>query len=160
MAELIESADVCIQTVDISNTSGCDNKTIHNDICLPVSIFNNDSLSSLETISKYLVEELRLRYCEIAGILNRDERTIWGSYNHARRKMTERFTDISFIQTIPISILRDRTFSVLETITKYLKDELNYRYCRIADILNRDSRTIWTVYHRAKRKSYLKNGEH
>ena len=154
MVNVTESVDEYIQIEYIPDNSVCEHKPMQSDIYLPISIFKNDLLSSLETISKYLVEELGLRYCDIAEILNRDDRTIWGAYDSARKKMTERFVVIYSSQTIPISILRDRTFSVLETITKYLKDELNYRYCRIAEILNRDSRTIWTVYHRAKRKKH------
>jgi len=52
-----------------------------------------------------------------------------------------------------VSILKDRNLSVLENIVSYLKDTLGFRYHQIAVMLNRDDRTIWTVYHRAKKKA-------
>jgi hypothetical protein len=54
--------------------------------------------------------------------------------------------------TIPASIFRDRELSVLEAITEYLKDRRNLRYSEIAQLLNRDDRTIWTAYRRSKEK--------
>ena len=54
--------------------------------------------------------------------------------------------------TLPLSIFRDRKLSVLEVITEYLKEKKNMRYSEIAELLNRDDRTIWTSYNRAKEK--------
>jgi len=42
--------------------------------------------------------------------------------------------------------------SVLETLTKYLREELNLRLYQIANLLNKNQRTIWTVYNRAQKK--------
>jgi hypothetical protein len=53
---------------------------------------------------------------------------------------------------IPTKILVDRTLSVLESIVEYLKEKKDMNYKEIGDLLNRDQRTIWTVYHRAKKK--------
>jgi hypothetical protein len=53
---------------------------------------------------------------------------------------------------LPTSIFRDRDLSVLEAIVEYLKDKKNLRYSEIAQLLNRDDRTIWTSYKRAKQK--------
>ena len=53
---------------------------------------------------------------------------------------------------IPSSIFKERSLSVLEALSEYLKETLNLRLCKIADLLNKDQRTIWTVYHRAKVK--------
>jgi len=54
--------------------------------------------------------------------------------------------------SIPVSILQDRNISVLENIAVYLKDTFGLTYHNIAVLLNRDDRTIWTVYQRAKKK--------
>ncbi len=119
---------------------------------LPVSIFFNDSLSALEAITKFLREERNLRYSEIADVLNRDERTIWCTYSNSKKKMQERLaTGTSSIQ-IPVSAISSRELSVLETLAFYLKDEMNLSFNRIAAVLRRDYRTIWTVYRRAKIK--------
>lgn len=53
---------------------------------------------------------------------------------------------------LPTSIFRDRELSVLEAIAEYLKDKKGMRYSEIAQLLNRDDRTIWTSYQRAKQK--------
>jgi len=53
---------------------------------------------------------------------------------------------------VPLLVLRDRRVSVLEGIVEYLKDEKGLTYHEIAVMLNRDDRTIWTCYHRAKIK--------
>ena len=54
--------------------------------------------------------------------------------------------------SIPTSIFQDRELSVLEAITEYLKEKKGMRYSEIAKLLNRDDRTIWTSYNRAKAK--------
>ena len=53
---------------------------------------------------------------------------------------------------IPVVMFTERSLSVLENLIEYLKDNFNLRYCKIASLLNRNDRTIWTVYKRAKRK--------
>jgi len=122
------------------------------DIYLPLSVFNNLSLSALETITKYVKEEIGLNYRKIASLLNRDERTIWGAYYSSKKKMGQRFLVEYSKFHVPISTFQDRSLSMLEAITEYLKEKLNLRYCQIAALLNRDDRTVWTVYQRAKKK--------
>jgi hypothetical protein len=119
---------------------------------IPISVFSNSSLSSLETISKYIKEELGLSFREMSFILNRDERTIWGAYHSAQSKMNQRFSVKYTGFFIPLSIIKERKLSILESITEYLKEQCSLRYCKIAVLLNRDDRTIWTVYKRAKKK--------
>ena len=52
---------------------------------------------------------------------------------------------------IPVSIF-EVDLSALEAICKYLKEELELSYSKIASLLNRDSRTIWTTYNNAVKK--------
>ncbi len=119
---------------------------------IPISVFNNKELSSLETICKYLKENLTLSYHEIAVLLNRNDRTIWTTYNNARRKLEARFVVIKSEIIIPISIFKGRKLSVLESIAVYLKDNCSLSFHQIAVLLNRNDRTIWTVYNRGKNK--------
>ena len=53
---------------------------------------------------------------------------------------------------IPSSIFRDRSLKVLEVLVAYLKDQKQLTFHEIAVLLNRDDRTIWTVYSRVKKK--------
>jgi predicted MarR family transcription regulator len=53
---------------------------------------------------------------------------------------------------IPSFVFKDRTLSVLEVMVEYLRDNKKMRFHEIAMIINRDDRTVWTVYRRAKLK--------
>ncbi len=118
---------------------------------IPTSIFSK-KLSSLETITKYLKEEQNLNFSKIASLLNRNPRTIWGAYSSAIKKQKQSFKIKRSEFFIPTSILTGRKFSVLESIVVYLKEEFSLSYHKIALLLNKNDRTIWTVYSRAKKK--------
>lgn len=60
---------------------------------------------------------------------------------------------------LPIYILKDRSVSVLEAIVEYLKGNENLSFHEIALLINRDDRTIWTVYDRVKKKRGKKKWE-
>lgn len=53
---------------------------------------------------------------------------------------------------IPVSIFEAENLSALEAICKYLKEEKELTYSKIALLLNRNSRTIWTTYSNAAQK--------
>ncbi len=53
---------------------------------------------------------------------------------------------------IPVSIFEVNNLSALEAICKYLKEELELGYSKIASLLNRNSRTIWATYNNAVKK--------
>ena len=53
---------------------------------------------------------------------------------------------------IPTYIFRDRSVAVLECMVEFMKDKRQLSYHQIALMLNRDDRTIWTVYNRTKSK--------
>ena len=121
------------------------------EILIPVSIFIK-RLSVLETVTKYLKEELNLSYHQIGVLLNRDERNIWHTYKNANKKHTPKLKVTFSKYFIPISIFQNK-LSVLENIVLYLKDELSLSYHAIAVLLERNDRTIWTMYQRARKKT-------
>ena len=128
------------------------NIQVKEEVKVPLSVFKNDYLGSLETIVKYLKEELNLRFHEIAVLLNRDDRTIWASYKIACKKRKEKLSAKESKFFIPVYIFTHRKFGVLEAIVGYLKDNFKLRYSEIAELLNRDERNIWTAYNHYKRK--------
>src|SRR3989344_3196112 len=65
------------------------------EICIPVGIFDNDALSSLEAIVKYLKEILKLKFSKIGKLLNRSNKTIWTTHSNAVKKMPSSFGLIS-----------------------------------------------------------------
>ena len=118
---------------------------------VPVSIFNK-TLSGLETISKFLKENLNLSYKTIAKLLSRSEKTIWQAHFYSKKKFPQKFVVKQTEFLIPISVLSNRNLSILESIALYLKDFAGLRFHEIASLLKRDHSTIWTVYRRARNK--------
>ena len=54
---------------------------------IPIGIFSNKKLGILEILVKYLKENYLMTYSKIAKLLNRDDRTIWSSYNKTKKKV-------------------------------------------------------------------------
>jgi len=48
---------------------------------IPVMLFSNRNLGLLQVIVKYLKDDMKMTYHEIAVLLNRDDRVIWAVYN-------------------------------------------------------------------------------
>ena len=117
---------------------------------IPLCVFSSE-LSSLETIVKYLKENLKLEFKEIALILKRSVKTIWQAYDSSKKKLPSGLIADDFSLTIPISLFKDRGLSVLEHIVFNLK-ERGMKFSQIARALKRNPRTIWTVYQRARKK--------
>lgn len=65
-------------------------------------------------------------------------------------------TDVANGVMVPVAVLQDRDVSVLEAIAEYMHDERCLTFREIAILLNRDERTVWTVYSRAKKKRAVK----
>ena len=53
---------------------------------IPASILKDRRFSVLEIIIGYLKENFSLRFSEIAILLNRDQRNIWTTYSHYKKK--------------------------------------------------------------------------
>ncbi|MDD5086475.1 MAG: hypothetical protein PHV16_01855 [Candidatus Nanoarchaeia archaeon] len=121
-------------------------------INVPCCIFRKRNLGILESLAIYLKDEFNLNYHEIALLLNRDDRIIWASYNNARKKFKGSFVFKNNLKNIPISVFANRDVGLLEALTIYLKENESMRNHEIAEILNRDERTIWTSYKRANEK--------
>ena len=56
------------------------------DLTIPLSIFNDRTLTILEHLVTYLKESHNMKYSQIADLLKRDDRTIWTVYQRARKK--------------------------------------------------------------------------
>ena len=122
-------------------------KLIKEYIPIPISIFKNNS--PLEALVKYLKENLDLSLSEISRLLNRDQRTIWITYDNASRKING-LEGLSK-KLIPINVFSNRKLSILENTVYYLVNK-GISLNNIAKILNRNYKTIWTTYSRTKNK--------
>jgi len=119
---------------------------------IPIKIFENKKLAPLETITKYLKENLKMGYSEIAKELNRNEKTIYTTYKKAKEKVKTKLEIKDYKIKLPINILVNRKLTALGSIIKYMKENLKMGYSEIAKELNRDQRNIWTVYSRTTKK--------
>lgn len=125
-------------------------------LTVPSSIFLDRELAPLESISEYLKEQKGLSYHEIAVLVGRDDRTIWTCYNRAKKKRgAEAKAPMQTGESleIPLEIFKDRAYAPLERMTAHLKESANKSFHEIAVLLNRDDRTIWTCYDRARKKN-------
>lgn len=117
---------------------------------LPLSIFKSES-STLEIIVKYLHEIERKSFADIAVLLQRDHRTIWHAYKRSKDRKVQLLVDRSGV-TIPVSLFAQRQFSPLEVLVSYLHDQQQRSFADIARLLLLSPKTVWTVYHRKKKK--------
>ena len=67
------------------------------------------------------------------------------------RKLRKKKSRLERNISIPITIFTSR-LGALEAISKYMKENLGTSYHKIAELLNRDDRTIWTAYKKASKK--------
>ena len=123
------------------------------EVKVPISVFKNEKLGSLETIVKYLRENKLLAFKQIGSLTNRNDIALAVTYRNAKRKLEAKFIEEISPYYLPVSILKDRKLSVLENIVSYLKDSLKLSYHEIAVMLKRDDRTVWTVYSKVRRKN-------
>jgi len=124
------------------------------ELAIPVSVFS-EKLSPLETVVKYLVENLNIKYSEIGRLLKKERQVIWTTYKRASEKIPHIFDEVDSDIVIPFSVLHSEKFSIAELIVAYLKENLNMKNSEISLLLKKDARTIWTFYKRYLKK---KNG--
>ena len=120
------------------------------EIKIPITIFSKN-LGFLESLSKYMKENLNMNYSEIAKLLRRDERTIWTSYKKSGEKQKEELNIKETDIFVPISKFKDKNFTILESLILFLKEK-GMKYSEIAKLLERDQRNIWTIYSRIIKK--------
>ncbi|MEE9525613.1 MAG: hypothetical protein V3V78_03350 [Candidatus Woesearchaeota archaeon] len=133
-----------ISTTDVLNF-------IQEDIMIPCTVFIK-KLSPLETTVKYLKENLDIDFTKIAKMLGRDRKTVWQAHKNAMKKYSDVIPPAETEYNIPVSALRTK-LSLLEAVVVYLKENFKLSYHKIGELLQRNERTIWTVYNRAMKKN-------
>jgi len=121
---------------------------------LSTSIFHDRRLSFLECIIVYLKEVQRLRYADIARLTNRDRRNIFSLYQRACKKLGKKpfvVDEKPSIFYIPISVVQDRSLSIMEVVVEHLSS-IGLKNSEIAELLARSPKTIHTVHARVKAK--------
>jgi hypothetical protein len=121
---------------------------IKNDILIPINIFKED-IGAAEVLSKYLHEEKKMKFSEIAKLVNRNQRTIWVNYNNSLKKKRIEFIEDGIM--VPVSIFSERRLSILEALISHLREK-GMKNNEIALMLGKDPRNIGTFYSRARKK--------
>ncbi|MBR9692093.1 hypothetical protein GOV06_04900 [Candidatus Woesearchaeota archaeon] len=121
------------------------------ELTIPCTIFI-DKLSPLETVVKYMKENLDLDYSKTAELLNRNRKIVWQTYKNAVGKFPKKITAKETDYNIPVSVFRTK-LSILEAVVVYLKDNFELSYHKMGELLQRNERTVWTVYNRAQKKN-------
>jgi len=120
-------------------------------LAIPICIFSQHTLGPLEALVVYLREEHGMTYARIAQHLKRNRDPIGVTYRNARNKLLTPLKIHDGLR-IPLPVFQSDTLSILECLVRFLKEVQRMRYCDIARLLNRDDRTIWTIYKRGKAK--------
>ncbi|MBI2045527.1 hypothetical protein HYT23_05715 [Candidatus Pacearchaeota archaeon] len=120
------------------------------EVAIPSAIFSKE-LGALESIVKYMKENLSMNYKEISERLERNERTIWTAYKKASEKTKSLFEIKEVEINIPIEVFKNSKLTVLESAIIYLKEK-GFKYSEISRLLNRDQRNIRTACIRAINK--------
>jgi DNA-directed RNA polymerase specialized sigma24 family protein len=120
------------------------------EISIPLEVFFKVELSVLESLTVYLSETKKLRITDIARLLGKSKTTIHTTYTRAREKgvTSEKISDEKIV---PATIFSQQTGS-FEAIVKYLKENRELQYSRIAEILGRNYQTIVTAHKKAIQK--------
>jgi len=121
------------------------------EIQIPIPIFKQ-KLGPSEALTKYLKENIGLKFSEIAKLLNRDQRTVWINYRNAiKKKKKETTIGKEEIISISIKVFGDRRLSILESLVIYFR-ERGLSNSEIAEISGKGPSNIWTLYSRARKK--------
>ncbi len=116
---------------------------------VPVEIFAK-KLSPSEAVCKFIKENRKKSFHEIAVLLDRDDRSIWTSYQRANKKQPFCFRITQPSPSIPLSVLANRRFSFLESVILHLSQSMKPMV--IAKLLNRAAPIIYTVLSRVRQK--------
>ena len=131
-------------------------KIEHQSHYIPVSIFAQSPLSSLEAITCFLRDIKNLKFADMEKILNRDQRVLSTTYRNAKKKHPSSIKTSKTRYYFPCHLISNKKLSVLENIVFYLKKEYKLSNSKIALELNKDPRTVWTVLNRIKQKENKK----
>lgn len=118
---------------------------------IPLSAFIPE-LGPLESVVKFLKEELDFENRQIAKLLSKSQQSVWISYRNAQKKHRGRLPSVHTGFDLPITCLQNSRFSVLENIVIFLREKHDLKFSKIAGMLNRSQTTIWTTYNRAMKR--------
>ena len=110
---------------------------------IPSSIFSKE-LGGLESVTKYLKENLGLSYHEIANLLGRDDRYMRAAYEKSVKNISK-FMNVEKTQIFILISIFNEKLTVLESVIVYLKEK-DMKYSEIAELIGRNKSNILNSY--------------
>ena len=156
--ESLQSRELLKQLIQKQNMTLLDligvYQEVKKEILIPLSIFIKTANPS-QSLIKYLKEKENYSNKEIAVLLHKDQRTIWGVYHRSKKE-----TKIDFFKTLfteeryflPLSIFKERTLTISEQIVFYLNTIYNLKTKQIASLLHKSPNSIAVILKRAREK--------
>ncbi|MGB9748554.1 MAG: hypothetical protein ACP5OZ_02855 [Candidatus Woesearchaeota archaeon] len=123
---------------------------------IPIEAFSK-KLGILESVVKYLKENVNLKNKEISKLISRSQKTIWSSYNSALKKQSSKLmaTKDSKIR-IPIIVFSSNELGALESLVLYLNKN-GFSVNEISSMLERNYKTIYSTLNNAIKKTGTKD---
>lgn len=112
---------------------------------VPVSVFQKE-LGALESMCKYLLENIKLSSQDAAMLLSRSVSTIDISYKRAMKKFPKQFVLSESVYQLPLSTFSFSDIGIQEAIVGYLKHHYHLTFQQISELLKRKYQTIRTAY--------------
>ena len=119
---------------------------------IPLSIFSSSSLDPAESLYKFLKENEKLSFQQIAAELHRDQKSIWATYRRSWKKKKQIFLIEEERYFLPFSIFKKRRYSFLESTVFYLNSVHHLSNKQIAGLLQRTPNTVAVLMKRARDK--------
>ncbi len=124
---------------------------IKKEVSIPLPIFSH-SLEPAEALYKFLKENEGFSYKKIAGATKRDQRSVWATYQRARKKKKQKFLLKEEQYIFPLSIFKNRSYSLLESVVFYANTVYNLSNPQIAKLLHKSPNSIAVLMKRARDK--------
>ena len=118
---------------------------------IPLPIFSY-SLEPAEALYKFLKENEGLSFQRIAQELNRDQKSVWASYQRAEKKNRKKFSFQNKCYFLPLSLFKNRSYSILESVVFYLHSTHHLSNKDIAALLHKTPNTVAVLMKRARDK--------
>ena len=129
----------------------------NNQYQIPSCIFSKD-ISSFESIVKFLKEGYDLNLQSIATLLSKSRQSVWRAYNRASTTHPDSFQLSDLHYTIPLEIFKQQ-IPLNETLVSFLIEHYKLTFSEVAALLQRDQRTVWTLYHRAIKRNKIQHAK-
>jgi len=118
---------------------------------IPLTIFSYN-LGPVQAICKYLKENKQFSYREIGAIIHRNEKSVWATYTRAKKETKLPFILKNEKYSIPISLFKDRNYSVMEIITWHLYQVYHLNTKEMGQLLHCSPNSAAVLLKRARDK--------